>query len=112
MNTTIKITRRSRTVGFSWTNSVEQTRGGLSVKDPGKPQVVGTAKQCLAEFENACRINSGGVSWAGAWFVGGKRVVSVDGGVTGSRDIARQLRLMYEDYGDGAVAYVSAAIEE
>lgn len=82
MPTTVKVTRRSRNVGFGWTNAVEQTPSGLVVADFDEPDTVGTPRQCMEEYLHAAEINSGN-DWRPVWFVGGRRVVAANGSAIG-----------------------------
>ena len=75
---TATITRRTRSLGIGWRNDTEQTRAGLRVKRPTRPDVVGTVKDVRAELERARRINSGGTDWRRAFFLGGRRVAEVN----------------------------------
>lgn len=75
---TATITRRSRTVGFSWSNQPVQTPTGLVIEAISEPEVVGTVRQCDEAYERAARINRGN-DWRPQWFVSGHRVVGVVG---------------------------------
>ena len=75
---TMKITRRTKSLGISWTNGLERVddANGCSsgVADPGGPDVVGSPAAILKEFDRARRINSGGTFWRCNAFLGRTRL--------------------------------------
>lgn len=71
--TQVRITRRSKNIGYNWTNKV--VRGEIvPVKCPAEK---GTYKDALADREHAIKVNSGGTYWHDALFVNGKRVTDL-----------------------------------
>lgn len=77
---TTAITRRTRGLGLGWTNDVERDpRGGLRVKAPASPDVIGAVRECLAEYDRAARVNSGGTDWRHQWFLGGRPIREAHG---------------------------------
>lgn len=75
----IRITRRTRSLGFGWTTQTVQTRTGLAVAPVTAPDVTGGLAVCEAELARRARHVSGGVSSRTALFLGGRRVRSVSG---------------------------------
>ena len=79
----LTISPRSRNLGYAWTNTPVQkyTDSGhsyLGFNTPRHPQVVGGPRTIRQEMASAARGNSGN-DWHSAFFVGGRRVVAVDG---------------------------------
>lgn len=76
---TITITPRTRSIGFAWTNSVEDDGNGRSrVRDVRAPRVVGNWSKILAAYDRAAEENSGGTYWSYGLWVGGVRVRNPD----------------------------------
>ena len=75
---TVTISNRSRNLGYGWTNSVVQGGGGhlRIASEEIRPCAQGGPATIHCERANARRINSGN-DWAGAMFVGGRRVVGI-----------------------------------
>lgn len=77
---TATITRRSRNLGIGWRNTPRQVynhetgKSWLEIEEVTTPSVTGSYKQVLAEYRRAKRINSGGLEWRAAFFVGGRRI--------------------------------------
>lgn len=76
----ITITRRSRNISYGWTNQpvrvrTEDGNGYLAIAGPECPPWRGTIRQAIGERTQARKLNSGN-SWAGAFFVDGRRVVT------------------------------------
>jgi hypothetical protein len=69
---TIKITRNSKNLAFGWSNT--PLRNKAEIESVESPSVVGNWRVVCAELDRARRINSGGVWFRFALFVGGKRV--------------------------------------
>lgn len=87
----VRISRKSRNLGYGWTNSVEQRGGRLVLCEP-EEEVRGGPRTVLAARAEAQRVNRGN-DWRGAYFVGGRRVVAVDEpGYMQVRDLASFLR--------------------
>lgn len=79
------VSARSRNLAVTWTNSVEQCystngHGYLQVKTPAAPTEWGGLRSCDAEYRRGQRINSGGVSWRSALWVGRRRVIGLQSG--------------------------------
>jgi hypothetical protein len=84
------ITRRSRNIGFSWTNSVRDTPHGWEIHEPSDtPEITGTPATVLAHYRKVARDN-GTTYWRGKFFVGG---VPVD---EDTRDFAQRLADLVE----------------
>jgi hypothetical protein len=81
--TELTVSARSRNLGYAWTNQPRSypTRSGdtsLRVPVPERPQVTGGPRTLRDEARRAQRLNRGNY-WNEAVFVGGRRVVAVDG---------------------------------
>ena len=71
------ISKKSRNLGYGWTNNVVQGDAGLRIAtEQIKCDAQGGPATVQREIADARRINSGN-DWAGALFVGGRRVVRV-----------------------------------
>lgn len=68
-----RITRRSRNLGFGWTNQPEQTPGGLRIKAPTVDRTGLTPRIMLDLHRDAARLNNGN-DWAWTLTVGGERI--------------------------------------
>lgn len=71
--TTVRISRRTKNLGFGWSNSMGDGPSPRIVP-PTSPSITGTAKECWAERERARQLNSGN-DYSFRWFVGGKPVL-------------------------------------
>lgn len=75
----VTITRRSRNLGYGWNNTpgtMRLSNGGTTsyIPRPDHPGVQGGPRTIFEERHHAARINSGGVWWSEALFVGGRLV--------------------------------------
>lgn len=82
MGERIKITTRARNLGYGWRNDTEevQDRHGerhTRVKRVALPTRTGGLLSVESEHALACQLNSGGVFWNKALFVGGRRITGL-----------------------------------
>jgi hypothetical protein len=75
MTETARVSSRSKNIGIAWRNDVEQVGDDLHVRQVETPAIVGTPRQCHAEYKRAERMNHGN-DWNVAVFVGGRRIVT------------------------------------
>jgi hypothetical protein len=76
----VRITNKTRKLGWGWTCGAVQGEHGLYVPQPDKPDYVGTVKQIYEEMHNdrtLQSIKSGGTYWNYAWFYKGKRITDM-----------------------------------
>ena len=77
--TTLTITRRSRNLGIGSTSQPRRnpTTGRLEIESVDAPDVVGGLAAVMAEYDRACRVNSGH-DYRVSFFVGGAKVLRDD----------------------------------
>ena len=75
--TTVKITTRTRSLGYGWTTQPHRSRA--SIVEVTAPDVVGGLRTVEAERAKHLRAVSGGTWSNSALFLGGKRVVAAGG---------------------------------
>lgn len=78
MSTEITISNRNRNLGLGWTNDVEQTEHGLSVRQVSAPDVTGGLRSVERELNHGARVNNSN-DWRVALFVGGQRITAIWG---------------------------------
>lgn len=72
------VTRRTKSLGYGWTNSPQARAATPTIEQVTSPDVSGlTVTGVLKEQEKARRLNSGGNFWRSAFFVRGRRIVAV-----------------------------------
>lgn len=76
MTDKIKITRRSKNLGYGWTTEPVSGSSTPRIQDVKRPNVTGTLRAIEAEYRRRANITSGGVWYRDALYVGGRRVVN------------------------------------
>jgi hypothetical protein len=70
---TITITRRSRKLGFGWTNQPVQAPAGLVIRDPVESESGLTPREIAEAHQKAARLNNGN-DWAWMIFFDGQPI--------------------------------------